>query len=68
MVSIFDGNSSNPSIISLLSVWCEKGFNYEEKLILEYNDKVIIDGFKNNYNIIKLKFDKENLKDISKID
>ena len=57
----------NIPIISLLSVWCEKGFNYEEKLILEYNDKVIVDGFRTDYNIIKLEFDGETIKDISKL-
>ena len=57
----------NIPIISLLSVWCEKGFNYEEKLILEYEDSVIIDGFRTDYNIIKLEFDGEQIKSISKV-
>lgn len=57
----------NISIISLLSVWCEKGFNYEEKLILNYNDEVIIDGLRNDYNIIKLEFEQDNLKNITRI-
>lgn len=57
----------NISIISLLSVWCEKGFNFEEKLILNYDDDVIIDGLRNDYNIIKLEFDKENLKNIKRL-
>lgn len=57
----------NISIIALLSVWCEKGFNYEEKLILNYNDEVIIDGLRNDYNIIKLEFEQDNLKNITRI-
>ena len=58
----------NIPITALLSVWCTKGFNYEEKLILEYNDQVIIDGLRTDYNIIELDFDGETLKDIKKID
>ena len=58
----------NIPITALLSVWCTKGFNYEEKLILEYNDQVIIDGLRTDYNIIELDFEEEMLKDIRKID
>ena len=57
----------NISMISLLSIWCEKGFNYEEKLILDYNDNVIIDGLRNDYNIIKLEFEQDNLRNITRI-
>jgi len=57
----------NIPIISLLSIWCEKGFNYEEKLILNYNDSVIVDGLRNDYNIIKLEFDNDILKNITRI-
>lgn len=57
----------NIPIISLLSIWCEKGFNYEDKLILSYEEEVIIDGLKNDYNMIELTFDKENLKEIRRI-
>lgn len=57
----------NIPIISLLSIWCEKGFNYEDKLILSYKEEVIIDGLKNDYNMIELTFDKENLKEIKRI-
>lgn len=56
----------NVPIISLLTVWCEKGFNYEEKLILNYNDNVIIDGLKNDYNVIELNYEKEKLLSIKK--
>lgn len=57
----------NIPMISLLSIWCEKGFNYEEKLILNYNDSVIVDGLRNDYNIIKLEFDNDILKNITRI-
>ncbi len=56
----------NVPIISLLTVWCEKGFNYEEKLILNYNENVIIDGLKNDYNVIELNYEKEKLLSIKK--
>ena len=57
----------NISIISLLSIWCEKGFNYDEKLILNYDEEVIIDGLKNDYNLVEMTFDDEKLECIKKI-
>lgn len=57
----------NIPMVSLLTIWCEKGFNYEEKLILNYKDDVIIDGLKNDYNIIELTYEKEKLNNIKRI-
>ena len=58
----------NIPIMALLTIWCEKGFNYEEKLMLSYDEKVIMDGFYTDNNIIELVFEKEELKDVRKID
>lgn len=57
----------NINAIALLSIWCNTGFNCEEKLVLEYNEQVIIDGFRNDYNLIELNFEGENLQDIKLI-
>ena len=35
-------------------------------LILKYNDNVIIDGLKNDYNVIELNYEKEKLLSIKK--
>ena len=58
----------NIPIVALLSIWCEKGFNYEEKLMLSYDEKIIIDGLHTDNNIIELVFEKEDLKNITRID
>lgn len=58
----------NIPITALLSIWCEKGFNYEEKLMLSYNEEVIIDGLHSNSNIIKLTFNSDKLQVIKRID
>ena len=57
----------NIPITVLLSVWCEKGFNFEEKLILNYDDKVILDGSYAEKTIVKLEFEGQNLQDIERI-
>ena len=57
----------NIPALCLLSIWCEKGFNYEEKLILDYKESVIYDGMRSEYNIYELVFEKEKIIDINKI-
>lgn len=64
-VVIFTHNSC---ILALLSIWATKGFNYEERLILDYNENVLVDGLRTDYNIIEIKFDKETVNDIKRID
>ena len=46
----------------------KKGFNYEEKLMISYDDKVIVDGFHTDKNIIELTFEKEELINVKRID
>lgn len=58
----------NSCILTLLSIWATKGFNYEERLILDYNEKVLIDGLRTDYNIIEINFDDEKVENIKRID
>lgn len=58
----------NITILSLLTIWCQKGYNYEEKLILDYNDTVVMDGLHNDSNIIELTFENEKIINIKRID
>ncbi len=48
----------------LLSSWCEIGRNYEEKLILTYKDKTIVDGTWTAPHVYKITFEGMNVKDI----
>lgn len=52
------------AIQALLCVWCEKGFNLENQLILNFKENVIMDGAYHAFGILKLKFDDMKLKEI----
>jgi len=54
----------NVAITSLLSEYCEKGFNLDNRLILNYHNRAIIDGAWDGITIIELTFDSEELVDI----
>lgn len=56
----------NVAITCLLSTWCEKGFNLDNRLILNYQDNAIVDGTWNGINIIKLEFDGLELVNITR--
>ena len=58
----------NSCILALLSIWATKGFNYEERLILDYNENVLIDGLRTDYNIIEIDFEQEKVENIKRID
>ena len=45
----------------LLSNWCTKGFNLDNRLILNYQEEAIIDGTWDGINIIELIFDQKEL-------
>ena len=62
-VAIF---THNVAITCLLSNWCTKGFNLDNRLILNYGDEAIIDGAWNGISIFKLVFDKNKLVSISR--
>ena len=51
----------NVAITCLLSTYCEKGFNLDTRLILNYNEDAIIDGSWADISIIELTFDKQEL-------
>lgn len=51
----------NVAITCLLSNWCSKGFNLDNRLILNYNDDAIVDGTWDGINIIELIFDSKKL-------
>lgn len=51
----------NVAIMCLLSNWCTKGFNLDNRLILNYQEEAIIDGTWDGINIIELIFDQKEL-------
>ena len=51
----------NVAITSLLTEYCEKGFNLDNRLILNYHDDAIIDGAWDGIRVIELVFDKQKL-------
>ena len=58
----------NISITSLLSIWCKKDFNVDDKLMLSYNDNIIIDGLYSDSLVVELLFKNEKITDIKRID
>lgn len=51
----------NVAITCLLSEYCTKGFNLDNRLILNYESEAIVDGAWDGINIIELKFNQEEL-------
>ncbi len=51
----------NVAITSLLSEYCEAGFNLDNRLILNYDNNAIIDGTWDGINIIEMQFDNQEL-------
>lgn len=51
----------NVAITSFLSEYCVKGFNLDNRLILNYGENAIIDGTWDGINIIEVIFDKDEL-------
>lgn len=56
----------NVAITCLLSEYCSKGFNLDNRLILNYEHEAIVDGAWDGINIIELKFMKDNLVSIAR--
>lgn len=56
----------NVAITSLLSAYCEKGFNLDNRLILNYKEDAIIDGAWDGITIIELQFDQNELLSIKR--
>lgn len=56
----------NVAITSLLSNYCTKGFNLDNRLILNYGEDAIIDGAWDGINIIELQFQDDELISIAR--
>lgn len=56
----------NVAITSLLSNYCTKGFNLDNRLILNYGEDAIIDGAWDGINIIELQFQDDELVSIAR--
>ena len=56
----------NVAITCLLSEWCQKGFNLDNRLILNYGDEAIVDGTWDGINIIELVFNEKELVSIKR--
>lgn len=54
----------NVAITSLLSLYCTKGYNLDNRLILNYGDDAIVDGTWDGINIIELDFQDKELVNI----
>ena len=55
------------AIISLLSIWCEIGYNYENDLIMSYENQTIIDGVWEDLVIFKLEFEGKDLINLKRL-
>ena len=55
------------AITSFLLNFCEKGYNLDERLILNYNGEVIVDGTTTGLDIFKLEFENANVINIEKL-
>ena len=52
------------ALTCLLSTWCELGYNYDDDIILSFNDKTVIDGNWTAPHVIKVTFEGTSVKDI----
>jgi len=57
----------NAAIMSYLLNFCEKGYNLDDRLILNYNENVIMDGTTTGLDIFKIELDQDNVTNIEKI-
>jgi len=55
------------AIEALLSEWCEIGYNLDDKLILNYNGKSIIDTYQDDIDMYKITFNDGNIMKLEKI-
>lgn len=55
------------AIMSYLLNYCEKGYNLDDRLILNYKGDVIVDGTTNGLDIFKLELEEDKVVNISKI-
>ena len=60
--------SHSTAITCLLSSWCEYGLNYDDQIILTYNEKTIVDGDFTAPQVFKVTFDGMNVLDVEYLD
>ena len=60
--------SHSTAITCLLSSWCEYGLNYDDQIILTYNEKTIVDGNFTAPQVFKVTFDGMNVLDVEYLD
>lgn len=60
--------SHNVSIMALLSAWCEKGYNLDDRLILHFKEETLIDGSMDYLSVFALTFEGENIRGIQKLE
>ena len=56
--------SHEGALTSLLSSWCNVGHNYDDEIILSFNDKTIVDGSWTSPHVFKVTFDGMEVIDI----
>lgn len=55
------------ALTCLLSSWCDVGKNYDDEIILSYNEQSIVDGTFTNPMVFKVVFDGMNVKDVKRL-
>lgn len=60
--------SHSTALTCLLSAWCEVGKNYDDEMILSYDDETIVDGHWSAPMIFRVSFDGMTVTDIKYID
>lgn len=59
--------SHNIALLSLFIKWCNKGFNLDDRLILDYHDDIIFDGAFHEMDILKVNFLDNKVDNIERI-
>ena len=57
----------NTAIMSYLLNYCEKGYNLDDRLILNYNSDVIIDGTSSGLDVFKIEIENNEVLNIKKL-
>lgn len=59
--------SHNIALFSLFLTWCNKDYNLEDHLILDYQEEVIFDGIFHDCDFLKVSFDGNKVQEIKRI-
>lgn len=59
--------SHNIALLSLFLDWCNKGFNLDDRLILDYQEEVIFDGIFREFDLLKVQFDDNKVISIERL-